>query len=75
MNWTPKYFGKIILGQGQAHAEHNDAQQRHDIGGDPAELVGRYKGKNGEQQYPDGKCFAHELAQASNSLHDENILV
>src|SRR3546814_3491229 len=62
-----EHLGKVVLGQGQPHAEHDDAQQRHDIGCDPCELLGDEEGEYCKEQYPDGKCLDRKSTRLNSS--------
>nr|WP_280632974.1 hypothetical protein [Bordetella pertussis] len=64
-----QHLAEVVFRQGQAHAEHDQAQQGNDVLPQPLEVLGRVIGKRCEQQHPDGEGIADEAAQAGDGLH------
>ncbi len=56
-------FAEVIDGDGQAHAEHYDAEQRDDIGRHMLEHIRQQEAEHGEQDDPEGECLADKRGE------------
>ncbi len=68
--WVAGHFGEIFKFQGQAHAEHHQAQQRHDGALETDEPARLEECQDGEDQYPVCEGVADKAAQCSQCAHD-----
>ncbi len=56
-------FTEVIDGDRQAHAEHDDAEQRDDIGCHMLEHIRQQEAEHGEQDDPEGECLADKRGE------------
>ncbi|MCY1454839.1 hypothetical protein D9M71_719320 [compost metagenome] len=66
---APGDFGEVFELEGQAHAEHDQTEQRHDPFGQRQEPGGLVERQHGEQQDPQGKGVADEAAEGGEGTH------
>jgi len=67
---TAGHFGKVLAGDCQTHAEHDDAEEHHDPWREQAECRRQHETQHGEYDDPDRKTAADEVGESSNCLHN-----